>query len=100
MTTKSCLFEVWNNSVSSLWWSHESIQAIKRHRTGLPLWCSGLRIQQYHSRGSQVTAVAQVPSLAWELPHAMGAAKEKKKKRCRTIHTLYSNDDFLVLIFY
>ena len=27
-----------------------------------------------------VTAVVQVPSLAWELPHAAGLAKKKKKK--------------------
>ena len=26
-------------------------------------------------------AVVQVPSLAWELPHALGAAKKKKKKK-------------------
>ena len=29
----------------------------------------------------QVAAVAQVPSLACELPHAMGTAKKKKKKK-------------------
>ena len=28
---------------------------------------------------TQVAAVAWVQSLAWELPHAMGAAKKKKK---------------------
>ena len=29
---------------------------------------------------TQVTAMAWVPSLAWELPHAEGAAEKKKKK--------------------
>ena len=29
---------------------------------------------------AQVVAVAQVQSLAWELPHAAGATKKKKKK--------------------
>ena len=29
---------------------------------------------------ARVAAMAQVGSLAWELPHAMGAAKKKKKK--------------------
>ena len=29
---------------------------------------------------AQVTAVATVQSLAWELPHAKGTAKKKKKK--------------------
>ena len=28
-----------------------------------------------------VTAMAQVLSLAWEFPHAMGKAKKKKKKK-------------------
>ena len=30
---------------------------------------------------AQGTAVARVPSLAWELSHAMGVAKKKKKKK-------------------
>ena len=33
---------------------------------------------------AQVTAVVQVPSLAQELPHVLGVAKKKKKKRSRT----------------
>ena len=31
-----------------------------------------------------VAATAQVRSLAWKLPHAMGVAKRKKKKRQKT----------------
>ena len=31
--------------------------------------------------GAQVAAVARVPSLAWELPHATVMAKKKKKKK-------------------
>ena len=30
---------------------------------------------------TQVTAMAWVPSLAWELPHAVGTATKKKKKK-------------------
>ena len=30
---------------------------------------------------AQVTAVVQVQSLAWELPHASGAAKKRKEKK-------------------
>ena len=36
---------------------------------------------------AQVTAVAQVGSLAWELPRAMGTAGKKKKKK--VIYPLY-----------
>ena len=59
-----------------------------------PLWHSGLRIQLQHLgflqrcgfdpcleqwvKGSGITAaVAQIQSLAWELPHAVGAAIKK-----------------------
>ena len=34
-----------------------------------------------------VTAVAQVPCLAWEHLHGTGAAKKKKKKRKKTLLT-------------
>ena len=34
---------------------------------------------------SLATAVAQFPSLDWELPHATGAAKKKKKKERKLI---------------
>ena len=35
------------------------------------------------SSAAVVTAVAQVRSLAWELPHAAGVAKKEKKKKER-----------------
>ena len=30
---------------------------------------------------AQISAVGQVPSLAWEFPHAAGSAKKKKQKQ-------------------
>ena len=46
------------------------------------MWRSGLRIRHCHCN-SLVAAVAQVQSLAWELPHAVDAAKEI----CKYIHS-------------
>ena len=44
------------------------------------VWCSGLSIWCCPTR---VTAVARVQSLAWELPHAMGVAKNKRNVEIR-----------------
>ena len=41
-----------------------------------------------------VTAVAQMQSLAWELPYAMDAAKKRKKKRNTYAHSLASPHTF------
>ena len=43
------------------------------------MWLSGLSIQCCHYNG-KVTAVVWVPTLAWELLHATGMAKRKKKE--------------------
>ena len=45
-----------------------------------PAGCSGLRISCCHSCGV-AAAVAQIQSLAQELPYASGAAIKKKKKK-------------------
>ena len=45
------------------------------------MWCSGLRIPGCCSCVAQVAAVVWVPSLAQELPHALGRGKTKKKKK-------------------
>ena len=45
--------------------------------TGVLLWHRGLRIQNYQPTMYQVTAWAQVQSLAQELPYVTGAAKKK-----------------------
>ena len=44
---------------------------------GVPWWHSGLRLTAV----AQVTARIQVCSLAWELPHAIGTPKKKKKRQ-------------------
>ena len=50
---------------------------------GVPWWLIGLRIRVHWVKDRVVTtaywvaAVAQVLSPAWELPYAMGVAKEK-----------------------
>lgn len=41
------------------------------------MWCSGLSVVTV---AAGVTAVAQVESLAWEFPHAMGVAKKEPSK--------------------
>ena len=58
---------------------------IKIWKSGVPTWFRGLRIQRYHAV-ALATAVAQVRSLAWELPHAVGAAKKKKINICCGFH--------------
>lgn len=45
---------------------------------GVPSWHSGLRIV---IAVDWVAAVAQVPSVAQELPHATGGAKKQKQKQ-------------------
>ena len=47
----------------------------KRWATGAPWWLSGLRISIV-TAVAQVPAVAQIQFLAWELPHAVGVAKQ------------------------
>ena len=47
---------------------------------GVLLWWSELKIWHYHCRGL-ATAVAGAPSQVWEIPHAMGVAKKKKKEK-------------------
>ena len=44
------------------------------------MWLSGLRTSVV-TEAAQGTAVAWVPSLAWELFHAASTAKKKKKKK-------------------
>ena len=48
----------------------------KKYIKEVPLWLSELR-SRYSAAVVQVTAAAQVQSLAWEFPHAMGPAKNK-----------------------
>ena len=48
------------------------------HYYGAPLWLSRIR-PGIVSAVTQVAAVASIQSLAWELPHATGAEKKKKK---------------------
>ena len=50
------------------------------HVTGVPLWCSGLRIQCCHCR-VQVIVVVQVWSLSWELPHVTSTTKNKQTNK-------------------
>ena len=42
---------------------------------GVLQWCSGLRTWHHHC-SAQVAALVKVPSLARELPHAMGVANK------------------------
>ena len=51
----------------------------KKDHSGVPQWLCRLRICIIFAV-AVVTAVAQVPSLIWELSHAVGVAKKKKKK--------------------
>ena len=52
----------------------------KQSTVGVPLWCSMLG-SNVVTGAVWVAIVAWVWSLAQELPHAMGAAKKKKKKK-------------------
>ena len=45
----------------------------------VPLWHSGLRIGIV-TAAAWIAAVAQVQSLAWELPHAAGVTRSKQTK--------------------
>ena len=46
---------------------------------GVTWWCSRLKISIV-TAAAPVTVVAQIQSLAQELPHAMGVAKKKKRE--------------------
>ena len=52
---------------------------IKKQKRGVLLWHHRLRIQHF-TAAAWVGAVVQVPSLAWELLHATGVVKKKKKE--------------------
>ena len=52
---------------------HRDEGNLKIMTVGVPWWLRGLG-------SSFVTAAAQVSSLAWELPHAVGTVKKKKFK--------------------
>ena len=49
------------------------------------LWHSGLKIQHYWSSDIGCKA-AQIQSLAWELPYALGAAKKEQNKKTQETH--------------
>ena len=50
----------------------QRIKRLNRKGRGGPRWLSGLRIQHCHCYGKE---------LAWELLHAEGLAKKKKKRK-------------------
>ena len=49
---------------------------IEERMGGAPWWRIGLRIQH-----CQIAAVAQVQSLAWKLPHAVGTTTKQNKTK-------------------
>ena len=51
----------------------QATMGLKNIDSGVPLWCSRLRIQRCHTV-AQVTAVVKVGPLPWECPHATGTA--------------------------
>ena len=59
------------------------MRSLKERKKGVPLRHRGLRIQHYHIADAYVTSVVWAWSLALtqELPHAMGTAKKKKKRK-------------------
>ena len=71
---KRCVTSHWSE-----WPLFKNLQ-IKESERGVPWWLSGLRIHVV-TVVAQVSAVAWVQSLAWELLHATGAAKKKKKNQ-------------------
>ena len=65
--------------------THSSLSAgngwfCQKWPTRVPWWPSGFRISIV-TAVAQVSSVAQVQSLAWELPHATGGAKKKWSDR-------------------
>ena len=60
---------------------------LRRAALGVSLWCSRLR-NSIVTAVVWVATVAQVWSLAWELPYAMGTAPHPKKRRMATFKLL------------
>ena len=48
-------------------------------------WLSGLRIGPLLTSVALISAMAQVLPLAWEILHALGAAKKEKRKRIHKV---------------
>ena len=62
--------------------THNSKKLVKKNELGVPLWCSGLRIQHCHFSGlCGFCGMGSIPGPGTSKCHEHGQKKKKKKKK-------------------